>query len=422
MGGRVAASWAGSGRTIKVRGVSIALAAAEECPGWHLDSHIAPMVEAAGGAGGSFIDVCGWDGALCAALLACGPGAHGVCNSFLAPSIRSARQNLGAGWTVREAFGASRDQAGEYDVALIRAPYWLGNQAVGALIRSAVTVLRAGGVAFLSGERDRGVRTFAGQLKSEFGDCQQLMARGHAQVFRAIRGPDRGTGGPVWVPDFGEFEAEIEGRRIRLARHPAVFSDGRLDPATRLLIGTLPKIAGRQLDLGCGSGAVAVTMALDSPGSEIWAVDSNLMAVDVCRRTAELNGLRNVRVEAAEYGKGLPEGSFDVVACYPPFHVGPKVAHGPARRLIEAASRLLAPGGVFLIVQARAQSYEDELSRSFSKHEIAVGGINHSVFRCWGPRPAQLGTRPSELTNGPGRESGPRRRRRRSARTQPDSG
>jgi 16S rRNA (guanine1207-N2)-methyltransferase len=84
---------------------------------------------------------------------------------------------------------------------------------------------------------------------------------------------------------------------LELATDAGVFSPGRLDPGTRLLLDSTPAppAAGDLLDLGCGYGPIACVLAKRSPGATVWAVDVNERALDLCARNAAAAGLANVR-------------------------------------------------------------------------------------------------------------------------------
>lgn len=75
-----------------------------------------------------------------------------------------------------------------------------------------------------------------------------------------------------------------------------VFGHGRLDRGTALLLETAyaPPPTGVLVDLGCGSGVIALVLAQLSPAATVWAVDVNRRALDLVRSNAERLGLVNV--------------------------------------------------------------------------------------------------------------------------------
>lgn len=89
---------------------------------------------------------------------------------------------------------------------------------------------------------------------------------------------------------------------LALRTDRGVFGYNRIDAGTKLLLlkAPAPSATGNLLDVGCGTGAVALTMARRSPGATVWAIDVNERARDLCRLNAELNGITGVRVCAPD--------------------------------------------------------------------------------------------------------------------------
>jgi len=159
---------------------------------------------------------------------------------------------------------------------------------------------------------------------------------------------------------------------LELATDSGVFSPGRLDPGTRLLLDTAPPppAEGDLLDLGCGYGPLALVLASRSPSARVWAVDVNQRAIDLCNGNAATAGLVNVRCVAAagasERGAGhddaeLPD-SFQLIWSNPPIRIGKTALHD----LLSTWLRRLAPGGAaYLVVQRNLGS--DSLQRWLSE-------------------------------------------------------
>jgi 16S rRNA G1207 methylase RsmC len=145
-----------------------------------------------------------------------------------------------------------------------------------------------------------------------------------------------------------EIEFNAAGRTYRLAVASGVFSAGRLDPGTAVLLrkGDLPTAAttGVFLDLGCGYGPIACVLAGQSPGAEVWAVDVNSRARELTAENAERLGAR-VRVAAPD--EVPAEVSFDQIWSNPPTHVGKAELHALMERWLP---RLTPDGTAWLVI------------------------------------------------------------------------
>jgi 16S rRNA (guanine1207-N2)-methyltransferase len=152
---------------------------------------------------------------------------------------------------------------------------------------------------------------------------------------------------PAAPARLGEIEFTAAGRHYRLTVASGVFSAGRLDPGTAVLLrkGDLPTAAttGVLLDLGCGYGPLASVLASEAPGAEVWAVDVNSRARDLTRANAERLGLA---IRVAEPGEVPPAVVFDQIWSNPPTHVG----KAELRALLDQWLPRLTPDGVAWLV------------------------------------------------------------------------
>jgi 16S rRNA G1207 methylase RsmC len=127
-----------------------------------------------------------------------------------------------------------------------------------------------------------------------------------------------------------------------------VFAYGQVDRGTALLLRTIPSPApgGDVIDIGCGYGAVAVTVAKRCPGCRVWAVDVNERALALCEENARRAAVDNLRaVLPAEVPADI---RFGALYSNPPIRVGKEALRG----LLDGWLRRLDPGGrAYLVVQ-----------------------------------------------------------------------
>ena len=77
--------------------------------------------------------------------------------------------------------------------------------------------------------------------------------------------------------------------------------------------------ACRVLDLGTGSGAIAIAIASERPKIAIVATDSNSKALLVAKQNASLHQLRNITFLGGDWIEPVAEQTFDVVISNPPY-------------------------------------------------------------------------------------------------------
>jgi release factor glutamine methyltransferase len=109
-------------------------------------------------------------------------------------------------------------------------------------------------------------------------------------------------------------------------------------PETELLVefalAALPeKTPSRVLDLGCGSGAVALAIARERPLAAVLGADLAPAAVELARRNAQRLAVGNATFLVSDWFAGVPRQSFDLVVANPPYIAGndPHLAQGDLR-------------------------------------------------------------------------------------------
>jgi 16S rRNA (guanine1207-N2)-methyltransferase len=134
---------------------------------------------------------------------------------------------------------------------------------------------------------------------------------------------------------------------LRLETDSGVFSSERVDPGTRVLLESVPPPPeGDLLDLGCGYGPIALTMAARAASATVWAVDVNRRSIELCARNAQTARLYKVR--AMHVDEVPPEIRFRAIWSNPAIRIGKAALHEMLARWL---ARLTPDGTAHLVVQ-----------------------------------------------------------------------
>jgi release factor glutamine methyltransferase len=176
---------------------------------------------------------------------------------------------------------------------------------------------------------------------------------------------------------------------LRLAVTPAVLVPR---PETELLVeralGLKPETPVRALDLGTGSGAIALALASERPQWQVTATDLSAQALNVAQANAASHALTHVEFLIGDWFAPVGERRFDLVISNPPY-IGasepelvalgyePRTALSPGedalaslRAIVRAAPPHLEHGGWLLLEHGAAQAAD-------VARELVVRGFRH---------------------------------------------
>ena len=221
----------------------------------------------------------------------------------------------------------------------------------------------------IAAHADSGVEVYAGGrikhisvamnevLLRHFGRLDVSLARQKSRVLAAREPQSSVAEYPV-----KQFNSELD---LWVCAHGAAFAGAKLDIGTRFLLSVLGDAvpdADTIIDLGCGTGILAASLARSRPGAAVIATDVSWAAVASARATMDANGL-DVAVVRDVGLSTQPDASVDLVVLNPPFHVGATVHTGLADRLFADAARVLRAGGELWTVYNSHLGYRPALRR-----------------------------------------------------------
>ncbi|ACV08706.1 class I SAM-dependent methyltransferase [Jonesia denitrificans] len=145
---------------------------------------------------------------------------------------------------------------------------------------------------------------------------------------------------PTSKDDTRVIPVRLDGRDVEVMTSAGVFSPGHIDTGTSVLLRTVgAPPSGTVVDVGCGWGPIALTMAMRNPDAQVWAVDVNERSVALTARNAQRLDLHCINAVLAS---DIPEDFVvDELWSNPPIRIGKEALHA----LITQWLVRLRPGG-----------------------------------------------------------------------------
>ncbi len=185
-------------------------------------------------------------------------------------------------------------------------------------------------------------------------------------------------------PDPDRFVVEAD-REYSIVSPANVFSRGRLDDGTRLLIENMPVSTRYQriVDLGCGNGLVGLIAASLNAQASILFSDESYMAVACAREnfSAAFGADRDADFKVTDCLQGIADESADLVLNNPPFHQQNTVGDAIAWKMFIEARRVLKPLGELWVVGNRHLAYHSRLKKLFGACEQIASNRKFVVLK-----------------------------------------
>ena len=241
-------------------------------------------------------------------------------------------------------------------------------------------LVQPGGQIWLVGEKREGIAGGATEFKAGFSNAVKLDSARHCQLWSA-KVADGGAS--FTAADWRSWHhISACGLQVSVAGLPGIFSDGRLDDGTRLLLESLDaaNIKGPVLDFACGAGVIGAWLSARF-GRELLVdgVDVQAQAVACARETyrrAEVSG----DIIASDGLEGVT-GRYQTLVSNPPFHQGVKTDLDISDAFLRRASAHLLPGGELWLVANRFLPYRPLMEQHIGPCELMAEDKRFIVYR-----------------------------------------
>ncbi|MFI7002754.1 class I SAM-dependent methyltransferase [Nocardia sp. NPDC050175] len=274
------------------------------------------------------------------------------------------------------AYPLGRELLADVRVVLLRLP-----RALAGLIEVADAIARYADpeVVVFAGGRDKYLtKSMNDVLAQSFSEVRASRGRQKSRTL-LVSGPK-----PVGEPPF-PVQDRLDDLGIDVVAHGAAFSGARLDIGTRFLLDHLKWMkpdAREAIDLGCGTGILAVALAKARPALRVLGTDQSAAAVASARATVAVNGVaERVTVVRDDAMSSAADNSADLVLCNPPFHVGAAVHTGSAIKMFAETGRVLRPGGELWTVFNSHLNYRGVIERMVGRTDVVGRNRKFTVTR-----------------------------------------
>ena len=192
---------------------------------------------------------------------------------------------------------------------------------------------------------------------------------------------------PQSKSDQRSIEVWVCQEKLRFVTEAGVFSKSDIDFGSRLLIETIvdesksKDVQGQHwLDLGCGYGAIGVSLLRQIQRLNISMLDINERALECARENLKFHQITNARIIQSDGLSAVADERFDRIVTNPPIRAGKQMIHS----WYEQAHRVLNENGqLWLVIQKKqgAPSTWEKLKSIFPIVEEMAREKGYSIFR-----------------------------------------
>lgn len=148
------------------------------------------------------------------------------------------------------------------------------------------------------------------------------------------------------------FEYTYKNKLIHFTASSGVFSKKHMDFGTHVLLQALPDLSKKKqiLDVGCGVGAIGLSIAKVYSDAHVDMIDVNEQALELARENKSRNGIENADIFTSDIYQNITK-KYDCIITNPPIRAGKKVV----QEIVKSAKLHLNENGALYLVIAKKQ-------------------------------------------------------------------
>lgn len=261
-----------------------------------------------------------------------------------------------------------------FDAAVLFMPK---SRDLAAYLLDALAARLGGRELYLVGEKRGGIEGGA-KLLQVYGKPRKLDSARHCQLWQVTveNVPEARA-----LESLAErFELPLEDGPLQVVTLPGVFSHGRLDKGTALLLEHLDNLpVGDVLDFGCGAGVLGATVKRRYPESRVTLLDVDAFAVASSRLTLAANGLEG-EVVSGDGIDAAPMG-LALILSNPPFHTGVHTHYATSETLLAKSRDHLRKGGEMRLVANSFLRYRPLIEQALGNCQTRVEAQGFKIYQ-----------------------------------------
>lgn len=189
------------------------------------------------------------------------------------------------------------------------------------------------------------------------------------------------TRAPQSAHDLRSVSFMYRGKNLVFETDSSVFSKTQLDRGTEILLHALPdSLSGTVLDMGCGWGAIGISLGAVYLECSVTMCDINERACDLSRKNAQQNGV-TAQVMVSDGWEKVRGKQYRYIIQNPPIRAGKAVLY---QMFADAAQGLTSDGEYWIVIrkQQGAPSALKHLQTLFVKAEVMEREAGYWIIRC----------------------------------------